>query len=191
VTIHVIEGRLQGVAHVEGRGANRREDVSVTYGGRRKNVSDFPEDVRTVAGLRDYLVARLADKAIAVATFGPEPVQALLATDSELKPGNKFAEAGLFREALEEWNRRTFKGDKEAARLHNVGVATEAFAYALPPFSPEHLTRLHEAKEFYKRAFLMDPGEKYFTDPLKRIEVSLDYAQRSASMKAELDTARK
>ena len=38
---------------------------------------------------------------------------------------------------------------------------------------------------------LMDPGEKYFTDPLKRIEVSLDYAQRSASMKAELDTARK
>lgn len=191
VTVHVIEGRVQGVAQVEAGGAIRRDDVSFKYGGREKYASNFPDAVRTIAGLRDYLVARLADKAVAVATFGPEPVEALLATDGDLKPGNKFAEAGLFKEALEEWNRRTFKGDKEAARLHNVGVATEALAYALAPFAPEHLAQLQQARELYKRAFMMDPGEKYFADPLKRIDVSLEFAQRGASMKADLDRARK
>jgi hypothetical protein len=191
VTVHVIEGRVQGVAQVEANGATRREDVSFKYGGREKYLSSFPEEVRTIAGLRDYLVAHLADKAVAVATFGPEPVEALLATDGDLKAGNKFAEAGLFKEALEEWNRRTFKRDKEAARLHNVGVGTEALAYGLPPFAPEHLAKLQEARELYKRALMMDPGEKYFADPLKRIDVSLEFAQRGASMKADLDRARR
>lgn len=191
VTIHVIEGRVQGVAQVEGAGANRKEDVSFRYEGRDKNLSAFPDDVRTMAGLRDYLVERLADKAVAFATFGPEPVEALLASDGELKPGNRFAEAGLFKEALEEWNRRTFKGDKEAARLHNVGVAAEALAYTLAPFSIEHVDQLQRAKDLYRRAFMMDPGEKYFADPLKRIDASLVFALRAADMKAEIDQARK
>lgn len=190
VTVHVVEGRVQGVAEIEGAGAGRREDVSVKYAARSKYLTEFPPEVRTVAGLRDYLVARLADKAVAVATFGPDAVEALLATDGELKPGNKFAEAGLFKEALEEWNRRTFKGDKEASRLHNVGVATEALAYGLAPYTPEHLTQLQHAKDLYKRAFMMDPGEKYFADPLKRIDLSLQFAARAAALKADLDRAR-
>jgi hypothetical protein len=174
VTVHVIEGRVQGAAQVEVGGAIRRDDVSFTYAGRDKRLYNFPDEVRTIAGLRDYLVAHLADKAVAVATFGPDPVEALLATDGDLKPGNKFTEAGLFKEALDEWSRRTFKGDKEAARLHNIGVATEALAYTLAPFAPEHLAQLQQARELYKRAFMMDPGEKYFADPLKRIDVSLE-----------------
>lgn len=191
VTVHVIEGRVQGVAQIQSGGvAKRQEDVGHKYGGRMKNLTDFPLEVRTVSGLRDYLVAQLANKVVAVAAFGPDPVEALLATDGELKTGNKFAEAGLFKEALEEWSRRTFKGDKEAARLHNVGVATEALAYAHAPFAPEHLAQLQQAKELYKRAFMMDPGEKYFTDPLKRIDISLDFAQRAGSLKADLDRVR-
>lgn len=191
VTVHVIEGRVLGAAQIEAGGTTRREDVGFTYRGRDKRLYNFPDEVRTIAGLRDYLVARLADKAVAVATFGADPVEALLATDGDLKPGNKFAEAGLFKEALDEWSRRTFKGDKEAARLHNVGVATEALAYTLAPFAPEHLAQLQQARELYKRAFMMDPGEKYFADPLKRIDVSLEFAQRGAAMKADLDRARR
>jgi len=191
VTIHVIEGRVQGTAQVEAGGVVHREDVGYKYAGREKYKTNFPEEVRTVSGLRDYLVARLADKAVGVATFGPDPVEALLATDGDLKPGNRFAEAGLFREAMDEWSRRTFKGDKEAARLHNIGVGTEALAYGLPPFAPEHVAQLQQAKELYKRAFMMDPKEKYFVDPLKRIDVSIELAQRGAAVKADLDRARK
>ena len=190
VTFHVIEGRVQGVAQVEGAGPDRWEDVSASFEGRLKNLAEFPAEVRTVAGLRDYLVAEFANRAVTVATFGPAAVDALLATDGELKAGNRFAEAGLFKEALEEWNRRTFKGNKEAARLHNVGVASEALAYALAPFTSEHLAQLQQAQVLYKRAFMMDPGEKYFTDPLKRIEVSLDFAQRAATVKKDMDLTR-
>jgi len=191
VTFHVIEGRVQGVAQVEPTGPARWQDVGARYHLRTKHRADVPEEVRSMSGLRDYLVAELASKAISVATFGPAPVEALLASDGELKAGNKLALVGLFTDALEEWNRKTFKGDKEAARLHNVGVATEARAYALAPFAPEHAVQLQQAKELYKRAFMMDPNEKYFADPLKRIEVSLDFAQRSAAVKSDMDAMRK
>lgn len=190
VTYHVIEGRVQGAAQVEGAGSGRPEDVSFRFWERSKYLTDFPDEVRTMAGLRDYLVAEFANKAITVATFGPAPVEALLASDGELKTGNALAQAGLFKDALEEWNRRTFKGGKEAARLHNVGVATEARAYALAPFEAEHAAQLQQAKELYRRAFMMDSNEKYFADPLKRIEVSLDFAQRAAAVKKDMDAAR-
>jgi len=190
VTFHVIEGRVRGVAQVEGAGPARWQDVGARYDLRTKHRADVPEEVRSMTGLRDYLVAELAGKAITVATFGPAPVEALLASDGELKAGNKLAQVGLFKDAREEWNRQTFKGNKEAARLHNVGVATEALAYTLAPFSAEHAAQLQQAKDLYKRAFMMDPDEKYFADPLKRIEVSLDFAQRSAAVKKDMDAMR-
>ena len=68
-----------------------------------------------------------------------DPVEALLAVDGDLKDGNRLAQGGLWKEALATWvDRKPFKGDKEAARLHNIGVAHEALAYTLPLDSPEH-----------------------------------------------------
>ena len=60
--------------------------------------------------------------------------------------------------------------------MHNIGVAHEALAYALPIDGPEHRTELAQAQDFYKKALALDPGEKYFAEPLQRIEVSLQYA---------------
>jgi len=55
-------------------------------------------------------------------------------------------------------------------------VAHEALAYALPIDSAEHRAELAQAQDFYKKALALDPGEKYFTEPMQRIEVSLQYA---------------
>jgi hypothetical protein len=55
-------------------------------------------------------------------------------------------------------------------------VAHEALAYALPIDGPEHRAELAQAQDFYKKALALDPGEKYFTEPMQRIEVSLQYA---------------
>src|SRR4029453_15887321 len=116
--------------------------------------------------LEQYLVEEAGTRAAAVVSFSPDPVEALLAVDGELKPGNRLAEAGLFQQALAEWNRRTLKGDKEAGRLHNVGVAHEGMAYALPPDAPEHRAELEQASEYYRKSLALDPDEKYFTDPI-------------------------
>jgi hypothetical protein len=120
-----------------------------------------------------------------VVTFSPDPVEALLAVDGDLKAGNRLAEAGLFKQALTEWTRRTWSGDKEAARLHNVGVAHEALAYELPPDAAQHRAELEQASEHYRKALALDPGEKYFAEPIRRIETSLAYAAGASAFLAE------
>ena len=62
--------------------------------------------------------------------------------------------------------------------------------YELPPYAPEHRAALEQAKSLYTQAFLMDPGEKYFAEPLKRIEVSLEQADAALRIKTTIDAAR-
>ena len=113
-------------------------------------------------------------------SYTVEPVEALLAVDGELKDGNRLAQGGLWKEALAVWvDRRPMKGDKEAARFHNIGVAHEALAYTLPIDGPEHLARLEQARDAYRQALTLDRDEKYFSEPIQRIATSLDYAARA------------
>jgi hypothetical protein len=105
--------------------------------------------------------------------------------DGDLKAGNRLAEAGLFKQALAEWSRKTFSGDKEAARLHNLGVAHEALAYELPPDAAEHRSELEQASEQYRKALALDPGEKYFAEPIQRIDTSLRYAAGATALLAD------
>lgn len=190
VTVKVVEGRADALLEVTTKAGPFSRPVRADYRRRFKQYETLPAYAESRFTLRDYLTEEIAVRAIGVVAFAPDPVEALLATDDELKPGNRLAEAGLFKQALEEWNRRTFRGDKEAARLHNVGVGQEALAYELAPYAPDHRAALEKAKALYKQAFLMDPGEKYFAEPLKRIEVSLQQAVASTRIKADMDAAR-
>jgi tetratricopeptide (TPR) repeat protein len=140
--------------------------------------------------LERHLVEQLARRAAAAVVASPESVPALLAVDGELKAGNRLAEAGEFERALAEWTRRPLKGDKEAARLHNVGVAYEALAYRLPPQDPEHQAHLEKAAEHYRKALALDPGEKYFAEPVERIGTSLQYAEAARKIVAALEQSR-
>jgi hypothetical protein len=135
-------------------------------------------------------VQQAADRAAAAVTFSPDPVEALLAVNGELKDGNRLAQQGLWEQALEEWGRKTYKGDTEAARLHNVGVGHEGLAYKFPPYTPEHRSHLEQARELYRKAQTLDPDEKYFRDPPVRIEVSLQYAANAALFMSELEQYR-
>ena len=90
-----------------------------------------------------------------------------------------------FEQALAEWSRRTYKGDIEAARLYNLGVAQEALAYKLPVDSADHRRHLEQAAEAYRNAHDLDPGEKYFAEPIQRVETSMVYARAAADLMAE------
>src|SRR4029079_8198605 len=92
---------------------------------------------------------------------------------------------GQFEQALAEWSRRASKGDTEAARLHNLGVAHEALAYKLPVDSPDHRQHLEQAADAYRKARALDPGEKYFAEPIQRVETSMVYARAAADLMAE------
>ena len=185
VDVTVASGSISARVKVDTPQGSHTADASSSYNEEYKGSSKVPSEARSEEALEQYLVEEAGARAAAVVSFSPDPVEALLAVDGELKPGNRLAEAGLFQQALTEWSKRTFKGDKEAARLHNLGVAHEGLAYALPPDAAEHRAELEQASEHYRKSLALDPGEKYFTDPINRIETSLAYAARATSFQEE------
>jgi hypothetical protein len=180
VRVRTVRGRIG--AHVEATTPNgpRTADAGAGYTDEFKGEVRIPEQATSEDSLEHYLVELAGRHAAATVTFSPDPVEALLAVDGDLKDGNRLAQGGLWKEALGNWvDRKPLKGDKEAARMHNIGVAHEALAYALPIDSPEHRAELVQAQDFYKKSLALDPGEKYFTEPMQRIEVSLQYADNA------------
>jgi hypothetical protein len=185
VEVTVASGSISARVKVDTPSGSHSADAGASYNEEFKGAGKVPDEARSEEALEQYLVERAGAQAAAVVSFSPDPVEALLAVDGELKPGNRLAEAGLFQQALAEWNRRTLKGDKEAARLHNVGVAHEGLAYGLPPDAPEHRSELDQASECYRKSLALDPGEKYFAEPIKRIETSLAYAAAATAFQTE------
>ena len=185
VHLTVATGSVSARVKVDTPLGSHTADASASYDEQFKGVAKVPAEARSEEALEQFLVETAGARAAAVVSFSPDPVEALLAVDGDLKPGNRLAEAGLFQQALAEWSRRTFKGDKEAARLHNIGVAHEALAYALPPDAAEHRSKLEQASEHYRKALALDPAEKYFAEPLRRVEASLAYAAGAAAFVAE------
>ena len=185
VPLTVATGSVAARVEVETPLGSHTADASASYDQQFKGTSKVASEARSEEALERFLVETAGTRAAAVVSFSPDPVEAMLAVDGDLKPGNRLAEAGLFKQALAEWSRRTFSGDKEAARLHNLGVAHEALAYELPPDAPEHRSELEQASEQYRKALALDPGEKYFAEPIRRIETSLGYAAGASALLAD------
>jgi hypothetical protein len=180
-------GRIDARVRVTTPAGPREADAGSSYDERYDENDHLPPEAYSEDSLERLLVEQAAAHAVAAVCFSPEPVQAMLAVDGELKAGNQLAQTGQFEPALAEWSRRSFKGDTEAARLHNVGVAHEAIAYKLPVDSPEHRQRLEQAAESYRQARQLDPGEKYFAEPIQRVEASMVYARAAADLTSERD----
>jgi hypothetical protein len=190
VSWRVADGSLSASVEVEGPDGPHTTDAGGSYHDQFKTSDAMPPEATDESSLRRFLVQQTAGRAVGVVTFAPDPVEALLAVNGELKDGNRYAEAGLWEQALESWSLKTYKGGTEAARLHNVGVGHEALAYKFPPYTPEHRSQLEQARDLYKQAQALDPGEKYFRDPPLRAEVSLQYAAAASLFMSELDQYR-
>lgn len=178
------EGSLHAVLEAVGQSQPGRE-AGASYYQEFRIGRDVPPEASSPESLRRFLVEAAAREAAAALLYATEPVEILLAVDGELKAGNDLAQAGRFEEALQEWSRLRLQGEKEAARLHNLGAAHEALAYRLPPDAAEHRSRLEQAREHYLRARALDPGEKHFRDPPERVAVSLAYAGSAAALAAD------
>jgi hypothetical protein len=184
VDVTRVVGRLNVRVDVEQAGDASSADGLVEYN-RTFKESSLPDEAKSESNLEDWLIAAAGVEAAAKVAPSPDPVEALLAVDKQLKTGNELAERGAWREALALWDRLKLKGDTEASRLHNVGVAHEALAYALPLDHPEHRAELDQAAENYAKARSLDPGEKYFAEPLERIQTSIRYSDTALKQAEE------
>ncbi len=117
--VRTAHGRIG--AHVEAATLSgpRNADAGAAYQDEFKGEVRIPEQASSESSLEHYLVELAGQHAAATVTFSPDPVEALLASDGDLKDGNRLAQGGLWKEALGNWvDRKPFKGDKEAARMH-------------------------------------------------------------------------
>lgn len=182
----VAQGSARATIETEGAGGRRSKVLRADYDESFKEGSGAPSFAGSDSELERYLVDVLSERAAGQVGFGSEPVEVLLADDGELKPGNEPAKEGRYAEALAQWSRLKLQGKKEAARVHNVGVAHEALAYTLPPHSPEHREHLETALEHYQIAIRLDGGEKHFPEALKRLEQSIAYSTAAQALAADL-----
>jgi hypothetical protein len=166
---------------VDGRSA----DAVVELQGDYKENEGVPDQARSESALEAWLIEEAGLRAAGKIAPSPDPVEAFLAVDKPLKAGNELAQRGMFKEALASWTPLKLKGDEDAARQHNLGVAHEAIAYSLPPESAEHRSELDQAAELYAKAKALDPGEKYFAPPLERIQASLRHAENAMRLAEE------
>src|SRR5207245_5842753 len=120
VSLKLVSGSIGARVRVTTPAGTREADAGSTYDDKFDDDTRLPSEARSEDALERRLVEQAAEKAVAAVCFSPEPVQALLAVDGELKTGNQLAQTGLFQEALAAWSRQTFKGDTEAARLHSL-----------------------------------------------------------------------
>ncbi len=137
----------------------------------------------TAESLETEMLQDLASKIKSRYVASSDTVEIFLAVDPELKLGDKLAESGQWKEALDSWTSAEMKKNP-ADRLYNMAVAKEALAYAeyareqnLDTFLP----KFQESMDLYTNALHADPGEKYMRQAVDRLELA----------KANIDNVRK
>ena len=94
VTVKLVTGRLQAQVELVRDGEPRTAPADADYNERFKGESSLPREAQTERDLEEYLVEQAALQAVAAVCYSPDPVEALLAVDGDLKPGNRLAESG-------------------------------------------------------------------------------------------------
>jgi hypothetical protein len=139
------------------------------------------ENVRTVGDVEQILVTRAADRIAARLVNTDERVEALLARGA-LDEYNRFAEAGQWTDFVEKLETMPPlpRTDDDAYRLYNIGLGNEALGYKAT--TPESARRYFEKAVIdYRKASEANPREKYFLDPVNRIEVALEHYKKLAT----------
>jgi hypothetical protein len=143
-------------------------------GARRKDEEgeDEPHTMEDVIGI---LVDRASQRVAARLVNTNERVEVMLARGA-LDQNNRNADAGQwtkFVETLETMPPLAHLED-DAYRLYNIGVGDEARGYKAE--SPASAKRYFEqAVMQYRKAGEANPQEKYFIEPVNRIEIALEH----------------
>ena len=143
-------------------------------GGKHKG-DEGEDEPRTMEDVVEILVDRTAQRVAARLVNTNERVEILLARGA-LDSNNRNADAGQwtkFVESLETMPPLPHLDD-DAYRLYNIGVGDEALGYkADSPASARHY--FEQAVMQYRKAGEANPREKYFLEPVNRIEIALEH----------------
>ena len=155
---------------------------------RRRN-DEGEDEPHTMEDVIETLVDRTAQRVAARLVNTSERVEVMLARGA-LDQNNRNADAGQwtkFVEELETMPPLPHLAD-DAYRLYNIGVGDEALGYKAE--SPASARRYFEQAVIeYRKAGEANPQEKYFIEPVNRIEIALEH-YKQLSVPAEPPAAK-
>jgi hypothetical protein len=147
----------------------------IPHPGAKHKDEEGEDEPHTMEDVIEILVDRAAQRVAARLVNTTERVEVMLARGA-LDPNNRNADAGQwtkFVEALETMPPLPHLSD-DAYRLYNIGVGDEALGYKAD--SPASARRYFEqAVMQYRKAGEANPQEKYFIEPVNRIEIALEH----------------
>jgi hypothetical protein len=145
------------------------------------------EGVPSVSEAEDAMLDRSASRAAGLVTPAREAVRVLLARSDDVDRLNDLARSRKWNDwkaALQE-TRPNRDPKKDAYRLHNIGVASEAMAYESSS-DDEAQRLLQEAASFVQQAVNAKKDEKYFGEAFTRISNSSLGYTRLRTMRASI-----
>jgi hypothetical protein len=161
--------------------------------GRKHHQEVDSDDPQTVEDVIQIVVTRMTQRIAARMVNTNERVEALLARGSAYDENNRYAIAGQWTKFVEALETMPPLPDPEddSYRLYNIGVGDEALGYkAETPASAKRY--FEQAVVQYRKAGESNPHEKYFIEPVNRIEVALEhYKKLSAAAPAPAKAATK
>jgi hypothetical protein len=157
----------------------------IPHPGARRKDEEGEDEPHTMEDVIEILVDRTAQRVAARLVNTTERVEIMLARGA-LDQNNRNADAGQWTKFVEtlETMPPLARLEDDAYRLYNIGVGDEALGYKAE--TPAGAKRYFEqAVMQYRKAGEANPQEKYFIEPVNRIEVALEhYKQLSAPAEA-------
>ena len=139
------------------------------------------DNPQTLGDVEQILVNRAAARVAARLVNTNETLHIHLARGA-LDGNNRYAEAGQWTHFVETLETMTplAKPEDDAYRLYNVGVGNEALGYkAETPARARHY--FEQAVIDYRKAGELNPREKYFIEPVNRIQLALEHYKKLAA----------
>ncbi|MGD0779012.1 MAG: hypothetical protein ABSC05_40050 [Candidatus Solibacter sp.] len=150
----------------------------IPHPGAKHKDEEGQDEPHTMEDVVEILVDQTAQRVAGRLVDTNERVEVMLARGA-LDQNNRNADAGQwtkFVEELETMPPLPHLGD-DAYRLYNIGVGDEALGYKAE--SPASAKRYFEqAVMQYRKAGEANPQEKYFIEPVNRIEIALEHYKR-------------
>jgi len=149
--------------------------------GKKRQQEEDSDDPHTMEDVLQILVNRMTERVAARLVNTNERVDAYLARGSGFDENNRYAEAGQWTKYVEAFE--TMQPLPNAAddsyRLYNIGVGDEALGYkAETPAAAKKY--FEQAVIQYRKAGEANPHEKYFIEPVNRIEIALEHYKKLA-----------
>jgi hypothetical protein len=153
----------------------------IPHPGAKHKEEEAEDQPQTMEDVVQILVDRTAQRVAARLVNTDERVEVLLARGA-LDQNNRNADAGQWTKFVEtlETMAPLAKLDQDAYRLYNIGVGDEALGYkAETPASAKRY--FEQAVMQYRKAGEASPQEKYFIEPVNRIEIALEHYKQLAA----------